>query len=166
MNKKILNYGTFILLIVSAILMSTKARADVDCNEVKDDEKICVACNVYYEAATTQSYKGSLAIGTVTAMRVKKNTYPNTFCEVVWQPKQFSWTNNGISRRPKNKKAWKRSLEIAETVLLKFEAIRRIDPTGGATHFHASNMNPKPKWARGKQPSIIIGEHIFYVGIP
>lgn len=167
MNKQILNRGTFILLLISAIFMSTKVDA-VDCNEVKDDEETCLACNIYYEAATTQSYKGSLAVATVTAIRVQKKKYPDTFCEVIWQPKQFSWTNSNISRVPKSEKAWKRSLDIAKIVMqkrLSKEEIEKIDPTGGATHFHTGDMNPKPKWAQGKKPAIIIEAHLFYVGI-
>ncbi len=35
------------------------------------------------------------------------------------------------------------------------------DPTGGATHFHRHNLNPK--WARRATPKALIGQHMFYV---
>lgn len=38
------------------------------------------------------------------------------------------------------------------------------DPTGGATHYYAEHI-ASPNWAEGKQPSAIIGHHLFFAGI-
>ena len=34
------------------------------------------------------------------------------------------------------------------------------DPTGGANHYHAKSVNPK--WARGKEPTVRLHNHVFY----
>lgn len=213
MNMKLLNSGFFAILMLIVISMSTKARASdlPDCDQVRDDDQICMACNVYHEAATTQTVKGSLAVATSTTMRVANKTYPNNVCSVVWQPKQFSWTHDGKPDRIENRNAWKRSIEIARLVTprklsdeemqeacphitattkmwdmleeqgvkvkryeLRCEAIDAlyniklfiaglIDKTGGATHYHATYV--KPPWSRGKRPSAIIEDHVFYVDV-
>lgn len=56
-----------------------------------------------------------------------------------------------------------------------FKAIKRIvervinnqepDPTYGATHFYAPAKIPKPDWAIGKTPCVIIGNHHFFNNI-
>lgn len=37
------------------------------------------------------------------------------------------------------------------------------DPTGGARHYHADYV--KPNWAEGQKPSLVVGHHLFYVGV-
>jgi N-acetylmuramoyl-L-alanine amidase len=41
-------------------------------------------------------------------------------------------------------------------------AIRGLlhDPTGGATHYHTKGV--APDWSRGKTPSAVIGDHLFF----
>ena len=34
------------------------------------------------------------------------------------------------------------------------------DPTGGATHYHTKGV--APDWSRGKMPSAVIGDHLFF----
>lgn len=35
------------------------------------------------------------------------------------------------------------------------------DPTGGATHYHATSIKP-PKWTAGAKRTVTIGRHVFY----
>jgi len=35
-----------------------------------------------------------------------------------------------------------------------------VDPTGGATHYHAAHIHPY--WSHGRTPSASIGHHVFY----
>ncbi|HRC26301.1 MAG TPA: cell wall hydrolase [Alphaproteobacteria bacterium] len=37
---------------------------------------------------------------------------------------------------------------------------RLRDPTGGATHYHATGV--RPDWAKGVTPTATIGRHVFY----
>jgi hypothetical protein len=40
-----------------------------------------------------------------------------------------------------------------------------VDNTQGSTHYHVYAMNPKPKWAKDKQPVKRFGAHWFYNNI-
>jgi hypothetical protein len=39
------------------------------------------------------------------------------------------------------------------------------DTVKHATHYHTASMNPKPYWARDREPVCTVGGHCFYVGI-
>ena len=68
----------------------------------------CLALNIYHEARG-ESLEGRLAVAAVTMNRVRDKRFPDRVCEGVWQPRQFSWTHDGRSDRPREAKAWKRS---------------------------------------------------------
>ncbi len=51
----------------------------------------CLAMNIYHEARG-ESVEGQRAVGLVTLHRVLARSYPDDICSVVYQPKQFSWT--------------------------------------------------------------------------
>ena len=61
----------------------------------------CLAIAMYYEARN-QPIDGQLAVAQVIMNRVESPRYPDTVCEVVWQPKQFSFTHDGLPERPKH----------------------------------------------------------------
>jgi len=113
----------------------------------------CLALNIYFEARN-QPLVGQMMVAEVTLNRVISKKYPNTICGVVWQDKQFSWTHDGKSDKPRNKEAYNLALKVAEETLLypTFE--------GGATHYHT--VDSKPYWSRHLTKLGIIGDHIFY----
>lgn len=121
-----------------------------------DNELICLAKNIYFEARN-QSLKGQYAVGFVTMNRVKSQLYPNTICEVVYQPYQFSWTIDLKYEKPKNKKAWKTALIIASNII---NNNKKDDITFGAMHYHADYVNPK--WNKKFTKVSQIENHIFY----
>ena len=57
------------------------------------------------------------------------------------------------------KEAFKEAMKIAEDVYYAKED-GKIDPTDGATFYHAVYV--KPKWRHSMSSSIKIGKHIFY----
>ena len=126
-----------------------------DINELQ-----CMTENIYYEASG-ESYKGKLAVGMVTFNRmIKKHT---TACNIVyWQYKktcQFSWVCSGGKHLQKIiDKSWKDCYEIANTILN--HSYNKKDITRGATHYHASYINPY--WADSSKMTAKIGHHIFY----
>ena len=79
--------------------------------------------------------------------------YPNTICEVVWQSKQFSWTDDEISDEPKNRKAF---VKAAWLYLIS----GMMDKTQGATHYYAHNK-VDPFWAKEMKVTTVIGNHTF-----
>lgn len=128
-----------------------------------DSEEIdCLALNVYFEARN-QSLRGQKAVAWVTLNRMYTARYPDTICEVVWQPRQFSWTHDGLSDVPGGNviedAAWEEAQQVAIDVLAAdFENMQ--DPTRGATHYHADYVNPY--WTDSYDKVASIGEHIFY----
>lgn len=115
----------------------------------------CLALNVYHEARS-ESDQGKFAVAQVTLNRVQSARYPSTICEVVWQRRQFSWTRDGRSDRPRNRVAWHHALWVA-TLARDFNPLNRV---GRATHYHADYV--QPMWASAHRRIRQIGRHIFY----
>lgn len=134
-----------------------------------DNEFDCLAKNIYFEARN-QSTIGQFAVGMVTINRVKDSRFPNTICGVVKQARtykngfpirnkcHFSWYCDGLSDKIRNHKAYQIAQEIAEDVLVVYES--GFDPTDGATHYHAVNVNPY--WTKEKTLLGRVDDHIFY----
>lgn len=118
----------------------------------------CLAEAVYYEAKT-QTVQGQLAVAQVVLNRRKSFAFPSSICAVVYQKRgktcQFSWTCNAALRaKPKDPLLW----AVAEQVAV-YSLKGQLDPTRGATYFHATHV--KPNWRHLKR-SARIGGHIFY----
>ena len=73
----------------------------VDFKETTD----CMTANIYHEARG-ESLKGQYAVAHVVMNRVHHEQFPNSVCEVVFQPKQFSWTHTINDPRPTEYHAW------------------------------------------------------------
>ena len=135
----------------------------------------CLALNMYHEARD-QGTAGILAVSAVVLNRVKDKRFPNTICEVVFQGPvreswkrngtyfpiknkcQFSWYCDGKSDNPHNEEQYQRLLEISEMML--YHAGPPLDITDGALFYHADHITPG--WAKTKQRTTEIGDHIFY----
>jgi spore germination cell wall hydrolase CwlJ-like protein len=117
------------------------------------DDISCLAKNIYYEARN-QGYIGQIAIAQTTFNRVNEGKWGDTICEVVYSPKQFSWTNK--KQKAPYGKAWKRSLYAAKS----FQYGLRVNTLNDSTFYHASYVNPK--WASNMIKVAHIGKHIFY----
>ena len=142
---------------------------------VDDKEVICMAKNIFYEAAI-ESTAGKLAVAHVTLNRVESKYFPNTVCNVVYDGLhythssgkqlpvrdrcQFSWYCDGKGDDPREgSKLWEDSQELAKYVLLRQEELPDI--TDGALHYHASYIDA-PIWAKRKKITTKIDTHIFY----
>lgn len=108
----------------------------------------CLAQAVYYEAKT-EPRAGQYAVARVVINRAKKR---RSLCSVVFEPKQFHWTNKGY-RAPYGRQ-WIVAQEEAR------KALDGPDTVNGATHFH--NQTVKPYWSRTLKFVIRIGAHSFY----
>ena len=117
-------------------------------------EIYCLAQNIYFEARG-EPENGQFAVAAVTMNRVKSHKYPNTVCKVVWQHSQFSWTNDGKSDRPRNKRAWHRARKIAYMVYSRYFTIQKKthgawDLTRGALHYYSPSLT---RFGRTKERS-------------
>jgi hypothetical protein len=129
-------------VIVLLFAIQVPAKAAPNCERAKDDDRIALACNVYWEART-ESVEGMMAVIMVTMNRVESDKFPDTIHEVVWQNRQFSWTHDGKVDRPRNRPTWKQSLRISRRFTVTSAYVRGICPT--ATQLSAAYLNrPDP----------------------
>lgn len=124
-------------------------------------ETECLAEAIYWEARN-QSTIGQIAVGQVIINRKKSIIFPNTICEVVHQPAQFSYYWDGlyetISSHPVEQQEWKTINQIAKVLL--DTRINLPDYSKGAQYYHTVNV--EPFWASKFIVTAKIEEHIFY----
>lgn len=109
-----------------------------------------VACVIINRFENKKWYSGK-TLGETAKLCVKGSKYH-----------QFSCWNKDDPNRDKMLKLTyvelKRELDIIRTLLNDYQ-----DITFGATHYHTKNL--RPKWAAGKKPCAVIGNHLFYNNI-
>lgn len=117
---------------------------------------VCLAMNIYHEGRG-ESARGQAAIAAVTMNRLRSARYPNSVCEVVWQPKQFSWTRVAARHHIiDDAQAWRRALNIAELFL----GGAQLALVSEATHYHTVDV--QPFWSKNIPALVMIGKHVFY----
>jgi spore germination cell wall hydrolase CwlJ-like protein len=123
----------------------------------------CIASAIYFEARG-EPIQGQAAVAWVIYHRTASERYPDTACEVVTQDEhrrgecQFSYMCDG--KREDIHDDWAYAKALLVTMLTAGNFLR--DPTGGATHYHATRVHPW--WATELQRTIRIDNHIFYRG--
>jgi spore germination cell wall hydrolase CwlJ-like protein len=115
----------------------------------------CLALAIYFEARG-ESEHGQRMIARVVVNRMKSPKFPDEICDVIMQPKQFSFVKNGKMPKPKNKAAWQKSVNLANEIMQD----TRLLPYSKADHYHATYV--KPFWARKLYRVSREGQHIFY----
>ena len=123
----------------------------IDKNFYRDTEKKCLAENIYHEARG-ESIKGQRFVADVTLNRVESGKYGNGICGVVYQNKQFSWTETTVDVNYESKE-WKTALKVAETAM-------QSKHKTTATHYHADYV--KPYWTKSMIVVASVGRHKFY----
>lgn len=109
-----------LIAVASVFLFATLANAEesIDCDQVRNNGKLCLACNIYHEARG-ESLSDQIMVGHSTMARVKDEHYPNEICAVVWQPWQYSWTNDGNSDVVTEPEVWREIIKsVSELVLM------------------------------------------------
>lgn len=131
------------------------------------NELRCLALNIYFEARGEPA-AGQLAVALVTINRRENRHFPNSVCGVVWQKHQFSWTHDGKSDRPTDKRAWRLAQKIARFTYERFDKLsalsrKALDLTKGALHYYAPSL-ASPYWAKVHSITREIGGHVFLSG--
>ena len=127
----------------------------VDAAELAPDMR-CLAQAVYFESRG-EPIEGQLAVAEVVINRAKSDLYPDSYCDVIRQPAQFSFVRHGrIPAADESSDAWQRAVAIAEI------AQQNLWQSKAATamYFHATYVNPS--WAHQKVELAQIDTHIFY----
>lgn len=111
---------------------------------------ICLALTIYHEARG-EPILGQQAVAEVVLNRVDKRN--QTVCQVVYEPKQFSWSNTrGV---PKPSRDWDSSVQLARSYL---DGEKNTSVTNGAQYFHTNSIPLSCKAKNVKR----IGNHVFY----
>ncbi len=119
----------------------------------------CLAVAIFFEARA-EPIMGMEAVANVITNRVSDSRYPNTVCDVVWEPKQFSFTHDGLTDDPdsyvgyQDRIAWVTSQSVAK------EALSGNTLGMTSTHYHATNV--LPYWTNHYSKDGQVGNHIFY----
>ena len=127
---------------------------------VKTD--IDVLARTLWGEARGEGREGMTAVANVVMNRVNSKRWPGTVAEVCQQPFQFScWLSSDPNRSKlmavtEDDSAFKIALEIAKYAVEE----ELFDITKGANHYHAWSVSPS--WAKGVNPVVYIGSHIFY----
>jgi spore germination cell wall hydrolase CwlJ-like protein len=137
----------------SAIQVERTSRS-VDHEEL---DLFCLAKNIFHEASVEDEL-GMFAVAQVTINRVRNANYPDTICDVVMQPSQFSWTNDRNRRwdHPTGPK-WETAKRIARQVI---KEGYRVPALQSAMFYHADYSNPS--WSDPSAVVAQVGSHIFY----
>lgn len=114
---------------------------------------MCLALNIYHEARG-EPIEGQIAVAMVTMNRADWDT--GSVCDVVYERKQFSWTNRLADFTPQEPTAWAVAKRVANRVIQG----QHEDITDGATHFHTRSV--RPVWRHSLKKTKTIGAHVFY----
>ena len=123
----------------------------------------CVASAIYFEARG-EPIEGQAAVAWVIYHRTATHGYPDTACGVTHEDEhrrnecQFSFMCDG--KREDVYDDWAYAKALMVTMLTAGGFI--TDPTGGATHYHATRV--RPWWAAELERTTRIDNHIFYRG--
>lgn len=146
---------TLITICITTALFAAFVTTSAQRLNALGEQAECLALNIYHEARG-ESVMGQIAVAHVTLNRVADRRWPSTICEVVYQPKQFSWTHMVSNRTPRNGFNWTRAQNLAQAVIDGVDE----DNTDGAVYYHADYVNPV--WNRNLTVTTVIGAHIFY----
>lgn len=118
----------------------------------------CLSRNIYWETLH-EPLIGQLAVAQIVYNRVKSKKWGNTFCQVIFQKNQFSWTRNKelVNAKPKNEVQWKRAQHSA----LLFSKGVRVIGLHDSEFYYAKYIKP-PKWSKNMKKEAQIGQHIFF----
>ncbi|HEX7005577.1 MAG TPA: cell wall hydrolase [Alphaproteobacteria bacterium] len=142
--------------------MNAKAPAAADAALDRDVE---VAARTLYGEARGQPLEGIVAVANVIVNRWRRGGYGATPADVCLRPWQFSCWNARDPNRAVIERVRPGDFVFDVCRLVASLAVRGLlpDPTGGATHYHTRSV--APDWSRGKTPSAVIGDHLFFTDI-
>ncbi|MBE9608200.1 cell wall hydrolase [Chitinilyticum piscinae] len=139
---------------------SAVAQPEADPPISKADRDLLVL-NVFNEARG-DTPEGMRAILAVTMARTESQCFPDTIREVIYQPRQFSWTHQrGTARTLAAAKA-REPLALAKVCAVVDEFIGDGAPAGDELLYHAHSV--RPVWAGSSQlkRSRVLRHHVFY----
>lgn len=133
-------------------------------SEYYNKELLCLKSVLWHEARG-EPEEGIRAVMSVIYNRKKAKGYPNTFCGVILQDKQFSAFNSdkNLATKPLkpirelDKEAYRKVSSVAQ------EAVQgAFKPVLDEDVLHYAHTKVKNKWTRKFERVIVLGNHSFY----
>lgn len=118
------------------------------------NDTVCLANNLYHEARG-EGTKGMIAVANVTVNRAKAKE--RSVCDVVYAPKQYSWTHQPQGEVIKDLDMYKTATHLAD-MALNYDKFPKL--VGNADHYHAKSV--KPYWAKQFKKVKEVNNHVFY----
>ena len=145
-----------VLISTSAIPHNYVAIDELDSWPTRKED--CLAATIYFESRGEPAL-GQYLVAEVIMNRVASSKYPDSICEVIKQPAQFSWFEDTIPNIPKSSPQWWKAKEVALKFLSK-EPVSTLNLSEGALFYHTIDI--KPWWAKKKQKILRLSRHVFY----
>lgn len=127
-----------------------------------------VLARTIWGEARGEGERGMLAVANVVLNRAAQPSWWGTsIISVCLKRWQFScWnTNDPNLEKLKNVSETDPQFKQAMTITQQVIAGTTEDITNGATHYFYSKMPKPPRWAQGKKPCAVIGNHLFFKNI-
>lgn len=165
-----LNYSTPLLLsgmVLSTILISCDARGEEDVvvpqyNDLRDarlDSRQCLAVNSYFEGRSESDTANYAIMTTVYKRTLLGGRYGDSFCNVIFKPYMYSWTNDKKADYIKEKDQYLRMYHLAGKFLLNKDLF--LDTFEGVDHY--KKVGHKTTWDYRKLDYVgRFDNHVFY----
>jgi len=154
-----LKYLKIILLIYLGLFLVTNQK-DQGFFFASTNDLRCLADNAWNEARG-EGIKGMQAVIEVTINRKYSRQFSGSICKVVWQSKQFSWTNHYKNKKKPYKVTWDKSYEDA--LYLSRKALEgSLNPLLPESVLWYHHVKVKPIWRLSMRSEGTIGKHRFY----
>lgn len=120
-------------------------------------EVVSLALNIYHEARGS-TYEDKRAVAEVTMNRVRSGKFGNSVFEVVYQPKQFSWTFLIKNKKPRERFAWIECQQIAYEV---YTSSQNEIVDNNVYHYVRHDIVNNVWWAKHYKERKRIGAHVY-----
>lgn len=141
------------LLFLSLALCPIVLHNSIETSDSKDMQ--CLS-NVIWREARGESQRGQLSVALVVLNRATKRN--KSVCEVMQEPKQFSWYAKHPDIVPLS--IMDKQLALAYDAYTLYMAGQHVDHTNNATHFASKHVHNT--WTRKYKRTLTEGKHSFY----
>ena len=157
---------SFLILFPQSLSIPSKSRehSGVVLSSPELKERDCLISALYHEARS-EPEEGIRAVLTVIKNRKNHKNYPDTFCKVIHQPKQFSYRNNlkpGDKMPVKPLKALDKEKHRLISSLADEALTGRFKPVLEPSVLHYAHKDVKNRWTKKFKVVKIAGSHKFY----
>jgi hypothetical protein len=151
-QQRLLESNPEVIPLVTEVLAESKQLAPI---VAIPDDRLCLASNLYFEARS-EGHEGMVAVANVTTNRVADPEYPKTVCEVVYQRKQFSWTNAKVPPTIDEPNLWEAALRLADKAMK-----GKLPNLVGDARFYYNPKLANPAWAKSMEEVKVVSNHRF-----